>query len=463
MIVLERRVAWLFRAVLRRCFESRSAQADRTPLQIRLSPEGLLMRAAAPEIGIIYRQSSPAGDQMLSFAAGQLAKIEGRTREPVSIEPSRSKHIVARWTERGQQREIQIPLLEAEETSLPLPPRRLATLPRSFLATYDAASESAAHSSTKYVINRVQLLGKKGAVAGTDTRQMLVAGSYTFPFKDDVLVPRTSVFSLPLFDEFDSVCVGKTDTHLWIQAGPWQFAMLIDKQGRFPDVMSIVPNPSRNDTRFKLDTSDTEQFLTLLAGRIKRASCRETPLTLDLRDPPSLRFEVDGAVTEVKLPHSQVSGPHVCLCLNLHMFLRAVELRFQEFIIRGADKPVLARDSERIYLVMPLPPDLALPVTATSSPLTTESEPTTPVVPTTTALAEQSAAPIIVIPTTEAPTFGDGDVFTEAEGLREGLVKVAVHAGRILQFLREVCGQQGLTRLIRTSLLALPEPKGEKK
>ena len=49
------------------------------------------------------------------------------------------------------------------------------------------------------------------------------------------------------------------------------------------------------------------------------------------------------------------------------------------------------------------------------------------------------------------------DVLGEAEGLRDGLFKVAVHAGRILQFLREVSLQKSLPDFVRSSLLALTD------
>ena len=65
-------------------------------------------------------------------------------------------------------------------------------------------------------------------------------------------------------------------------------------------------------------------------------------------------------------------------------------------------------------------------------------------------------SPIVVSTDSHVPvpasTF---DILGEAEGLREGLFKVATHAGKILRFLRGVCTQQKLFDFARTSLLAL--------
>lgn len=465
MINLERRVAWLFRAALRRCFDSHPGHADQARLQIRLSSDGLLMHAAAPEITLFYRQPAPTGNLVLSFPVAHLAELEGRTDDMVTIAPLRDNIAGARWKERGQQREIQIPLLEPEKNAEPPePPMRFASLPGHFLLAYHQASESAAPEPTKYIINRVQLHGKIGAVIGTDTRQLLVSGGYSLPFKDNLMVPQTSAFGLAPFSGLETVRIGKTSSHVWIQAGPWQFALLIEKKGRYPDAMSIVPRPSRTDTRFKLDADDAQRFLDSLVGRIKGAAAKEIPLTLDLRDQPCLRFAVDKAVTEVKLPKSQVTGQPLCLCLNLQQFLRALEMRFQEFTIRSAEKPVAVRDGERIFLLMPVSSDQAIPPQVSASPARSEEalapHPAAPMPVAAAALAERPATPIDVATQPPAVPAGGFDVFVEAEGLRDGLVKVAAHAGRILQFLREVCGQQRLTTLLRNSLLTLDNRSG---
>lgn len=47
------------------------------------------------------------------------------------------------------------------------------------------------------------------------------------------------------------------------------------------------------------------------------------------------------------------------------------------------------------------------------------------------------------------------DILDEAEGLREGLFKVASHAGKILRFFQGICTQQRILDFARTSLLAL--------
>src|SRR5580704_3221213 len=47
MTILERRVAQLFRAALKRCFDAPAFRADQAPVQIRSDKNGLLMYASA--------------------------------------------------------------------------------------------------------------------------------------------------------------------------------------------------------------------------------------------------------------------------------------------------------------------------------------------------------------------------------------------------------------------------------
>ena len=176
---------------------------------------------------------------------------------------------------------------------------------------------------------------------------------------------------------------------------------------------------------------------------------------------PCLRYEIEGRFTEVSLPNSEVTGKPMRMCLVLSQFLRVLEHRFQDFEIRDALKPIIARDGDRIYLSMPLSPDQALLPRAdavkesTPPPPRPEAAAPTPsqaMVP----VKRQARAPIVVPSDANVPTPANSfDIIGEAEGLREGLFKVATHARKILHFLHGVCTQQKLLDFARTSLLAL--------
>jgi hypothetical protein len=147
--------------------------------------------------------------------------------------------------------------------------------------------------------------------------------------------------------------------------------------------------------------------------------------------------------------------------LVLSQVLRALELRFQDFEIQDPNKPLLARDGDRTYRSMPLPPNQALPpradaVKESTAPVlsqeTTSPAPSKAMVP----VGQPRKLPIVVPTDSNVPVPANNfDILGEAEGLREGLFKVATHADKILRFLRGVCTQQKLFDFARTSLLAL--------
>ena len=303
-------------------------------------------------------------------------------------------------------------------------------------------------------MNRVQLRGQAGTVVASDSRQLFQAGGFPFPFAQDLLIPRCGIFSLPPFAGAEEVGIGRTDAHVAIRLGSWTFAFLIDAEGRFPDVASIVPRPSPTATRLRLDADDAQRFLDSLARRIKGPAAKELAVTLDLVGSPCLRFEIEGRVSEVNLANSEFAGAPLRICLKLPQFLRALELRFLEFEIRDPEKPIVARDGERLYLAMPLSPKgVLLPRSEGAPAEVTPSRRTL-------APVEKPAKQTIAMPTSGSEPVRSGDRFDvlgEAEGLRDGLFKVAAHAGRILQFLREVSMQQNLPHLVRSSLLALTD------
>lgn len=452
MIHLERRVAWLFRAALKRCLGT-SHSRNPPSVQLRLTSEGLMMHASAPEIAIIHTDPSQTGKGVFTFPISRLEEFEGRTTDQVEINLLRPNMVGARWTHQGRTREMEIPLVEPETVAkVPELPKKFAPAPLGLLTAIHDAGEATAPDATKYAITRVQLRGKTGQVVGTDTRHLLVFGGFEFPFTEDLLIPSSGVFGLQQFLDVGEVSIGKTETHLVIQVGPWKIAFFIDKQGRYPDVASIVPKQSQANTRFHLDADDAQSFLDSLARRIKGPAANEHAVTLDLLETPCLRYEIDGRVTEVNLVNSTVTGNRLRMCLKLSQFLRALELRFQDFEIRDADKPFLARDSDRLYLAMPLSSAQALAPRPDAFKVSTPKPP----------MPSKALAPIkrrtrIVVPVGASRALAENgiNILSEAEGLREGLFKVATHAGKILRFLRNTCTQKRIFDLARTSLLAL--------
>ena len=473
MIVLERHVAQLFRAALRRCVDAPSTRADRVPVLLRHGKNGLMMHARQEEFAVMYSQPGPEGKEVLAFPASSLGLIEGKSQEPielVAIEPGKA---AARWVDKGVHLEIDFPVIESDKVAIPPAlPKEFAPMPVRFLTALHEASRTASQAPTKYSIHRVLLRGKTGEILATDTHQLLIQSGFKFPFQEDLLIPRSGVFGLPALAPANEIGIGRTDTHVAIRVGRWIFAFLIDVKGRFPDARGLVPRTSSATTRFRLDPEDAEFFMRMLTQRLRGPKAKDLALTLDLNETPCFRFDVKGRTTDIVLPRSQVTGKAIRLCIDLKRFLRAIELQFSEFEFSDPDKPFVARDEQRIYLAMTSNSKDALAPHADALRLVPAHEPTTTAVavrrtrpqPLARVEPDRAAPTVVVLPTHAlSPTHDHQslDVFAEAEGLRSAVIKAAAHAGRLLHLLRTVCLQPNVMQTMRNSLHALTHPSFE--
>jgi len=492
MFLLDRQAIYLFRTALRLCYDGPAKGIGLIPVLIRHGKTGLLMHACHQDFAVMYSQAGQACKGALALPASALALVEGRGQDQVELDALSSDKGTARWLERAGPRQSEFQILDPKSVAAPPTlPKTFEPMPREFLEAVNEASRCAARSPTKYVLNRIKLSGKKGEVIGTDSRQLFIQGGFKFPFSEDLLIPRSGVFGLPAFQEMEEISLGRTDTHVAFGAGRWIFAFRIDAEGRFPDAGSVVPRSSAATMRFHLDPADAQFFLDNLGKRIKgpHAKDEELAVTLDLNEQPCFRFKLDSQIMELPLSRSEARGKSVRMCVDLKQFLRALELKLMDFEIRDADKPLVARDGQRIYVAMPKSSDAALAPDVNAVRLSPWTQPVEAVPATTNPGSQQETAPVataeapqaMVPVTSDVPALSDVqpfDLFAEAESLHGAVVdaaehagrilalpetesfrcaaiKAAEHAGRILRFLREVCTKSQVKQIVRTSLQAL--------
>lgn len=139
-------------------------------------------------------------------------------------------------------------------------------------------SACAATESLRYSIEKLQLRGKSGEIVATDGRQLLIQSGFRFPWKDDVLIPNTTLFASRDLAIDSAVRVGRTATHVTFKIGAWTLHFPVDTESRYPQVESCIPNLAGACTRCRLDPADAT-FLGKTLPRLPGGDSGPSPRT----------------------------------------------------------------------------------------------------------------------------------------------------------------------------------------
>src|SRR5262249_48230353 len=201
--------------------------------------------------------------------------------------------------------------------------------------------------------NHIQLKGSSGDIIATDGHQLL-RKAFELPWKDDVLVPGSSVFGSKEL-ELEEVFIGKTESHVVIRTGPWTLCLPIDKEGRYPNASSIIPKPEAAVAHCHIDFGDAE-FLAKALERLPGATDEHAPITLDLDGKVIIRAKAEGKeqVVELVLARSKVTGKSIRMAINRHFLSRALHLDVIDIYFQGADKPILFKSEWHDFGGLPL-------------------------------------------------------------------------------------------------------------
>src|SRR5262249_49847553 len=151
----------------------------------------------------------------------------------------------------------------------PALPARFRSMGPEFLQALADASETAAREHTRYALERVLLRGKTGQIVATDGKHLLRQSGFRFPWQDDVLVPRLTVWGCPELAHEGPVIIGRTDTHVFVRARLWTFALMVDTTGRFPAFENVLPRSTSLTGVSGRSNSATD-------GRLKTSHFEET-------------------------------------------------------------------------------------------------------------------------------------------------------------------------------------------
>lgn len=422
-------------------FRKAGASADRLKTAVvglRSDGANLCIQFRCDALAVEYRLADPqpAVDFVVPFAF--LADCEGGKDEPVCIRTDGNEAVVAEWTNGGVSQRCRYPAIKGEAVWFEPPSTMSPNDNPSLLASLTEVLESASHDRTRYAVDCIQLRGQKGEAVGTDGHQLLVVRGLQFPWKDDILIRRTGVFSCKEFAAAETLELGRSDTHCVFRAAPWSVWLPIEKDLRYPKVDQIIPRDF-TATTLALGRADAD-FLTRTLPRLPRLPELDdhSPVTLHLNGHVVVRAKGEtGPATELILNDSRTEGDEVQINTNRHHLQRAVQLGLLDLQIRQPNTPIVAADATRTFVWVPLDPKRALGPSADA--LRIESSPSPNTEPASHQPIERN--PPVMNRLNSQPQ--DHPRETDTETVEETVVDPLQEAEAIKAQLRELLGRTG--------------------
>lgn len=361
MIETTRAVVRQFRTVLRK---AGAGNNQRPTVEVTATHGETRMCAQLPDVVITFKQPGSVTDESIAVPIEALADWEAKSNGTVRLAQT-SEGIEARW-EDGKIPKCKTYGIDKSATrpTIPNVPWRDKIEIPGVLQALARARHCISDQHPRYSTHRIQLRGKQGEIIATDGRQALIQSGFIFPWQHDVLIPSLALFEGRELSSEVSVAICLGDTHLGVEVGAFAFYLSIDKDGRYPNVASIIPRSTNAATTLRLSMQDAS-FLATSLEKLPGNHDDQCPVTLDLNGHVALRAKEEGQSqpTEVTLTGSQVDGAPVLVHTDRRFLQRAVDLGFTEITVSGADKPLLCKDSARTYIWVPLAKALAIPAT----------------------------------------------------------------------------------------------------
>lgn len=361
MITITRSQLRRLRAVFRRAL--RLSSRDVGPnLLFATGADCLRIRAQNHHAAVEYHTQGVFPAERICVPFALLADCEGTKDEPVNLEQTPEGKVTAQWTDRKIPQRVQYDSTPSEVPIFPVVPSTMAENEVGLWQALADATDTTEANAARYATNNVQLRGTGGRIVATDGRQLLVQRGFNFPWEDDVLVPRSTLFTCKDLLVNAPLLIGKSDDWLTLQSGDWTFHLAIDKDGRFPKTEDFVQRPETAVNRLTIAPADAE-FLT---DAIERLPCDEEDfhrsVTVDLNGQVILRAKTSDskAPTELVLTRSTASGDNLRFVTNRTYLARALKLGFRELCMYGAESPAQAMGDNRAYVWAVLAGDTAI-------------------------------------------------------------------------------------------------------
>jgi hypothetical protein len=462
LITLSRKQVQKIRSVFRRGLGV-TARSQAPAVVLAAAQESLSVRTQNGDVAIEHRTSGEFQPETLVIPFRALADCEGGRDHPVAFRQE-GVHIIAEWSEAGIPQVVRFDPEEAPP--FPAAPDRMESNPAGLMPALRAAVETADEVESRFAINCLRLRGKRGQIASTDSRQLLLQEGFKFPWKGDLLIPAARVLLCSDFAGQGETQIGRTEDWIALRSGPWTVYLRIAKEKRFPKVEHVVPDPSRAIATLRLSDAAAE-FLGEALKHLPAAEELHSPVTLDLNGHVAIRAKAQDQAkfTEVLLTGANHSGQSIRVSANRHYLAWAAAQGFREFYFFGGGAPACCKDERRTFVWVPLesdpsaaegenaPAESAVSQESVAEP---NAEPERPISPTPAEVDGDSRA---AAPSANGSAHPNGsepvsieEVIRQSEQLKQTLRQAQTQLGELVSALKL---HRRRSRLVRSTLASL--------
>lgn len=351
MISITRKLVRTLRAVFKRSGDGTRRQSP--PILFDANTDGLWIWCHSERTVVSYHLPAPqpAVRFMISFA--DLAELEGGRDHPITLNPT-GDIVEAHWTDAGVPQHRSFTALDCSELKNPSMPEQMAVLGDDAFPELAEVSRSCGEGQVRYALDCLQLRGQAGEAVGSDALNLLITSGFRWPWTDNLLIPRSKLFSSPDLATAGPVSTGCTEQHVVFQAGRWTLWFAIEKELRYPTFEHVIPDMTQALTRVTF-APDDQRFLEQTISRLPHDSDEHLPVTMHCNGHVAIRGQgADGPVTELVLSQSTVQGEEVLINMNRDYLRRAARLGLSELGLWKDTTPMLCSDARHRFVWQPL-------------------------------------------------------------------------------------------------------------
>jgi hypothetical protein len=326
-------------------------------------PDGLWVRARSFDAATEYHAPGKHSVEQMAVPFELLADCEGKKDEPVEIEARGDRQVTATWRDKGVPQLVQYEVAEpVDNAEFPESPGQLAENPPDLLPALHEAMLSTEPAPLRYATDTVQARGQAGKLIATDGRQLLVQSGFSFPWQEDLLISRSTIFGCRELPQDVPVAIGRSNDWVAVRIGPWTIWLAVNKLGRFPNVDAHIRQAADASSCCLVSDADAE-FLIGTLPRLPSNDEYHLPVTFDLNGAVVVRAVSAEPLppTEAVLNQSTWSGEPVRIHTDRRYLVRALQLGFRELSFFGAHTPVLCQADDRQFVWAVLAPEDVIP------------------------------------------------------------------------------------------------------